>query len=893
MAKNRILVAEDERIVSEDIKLTLQDLGYDVVRVVSKGEEAYQETIELNPDVVLMDIVLGGNISGIEAARKIKAQKNIPIIYLTAYADAPTIREARQTEPFGYIVKPFESRELQSVIEMALYRSEIENTLIENQQWLSTILNSIDDGVIATNQQGKITFLNPNALQMTGWTLKNALNSDFDAIFNLCNKSCLKIIRNFLMNQEQHYDKNWCLNESFLINRENKKIPIECSITPITNSERQVLGIVIVFSDITERKQAERALLESERKYRELVENINEILFTTDETGNITYISSAIKNVSGYFPAEINGQNFNAMLFSEDRQIFNDAFLEASCGNVEPQEFRIVTKDQQIKWIRSSIRPIFREAQFAGIRGMITDLTEKKSAEEEINKLTQFLNTVIESANIWLQALDKEGNVTLWNTAAERISGYTRQEVLGNNHYLNWLYPQNKQRELMISETEKLRQGSELSSDFRTSIMTKSGEIKKISWFARQLTNEEGESIGIVALARDITEQEILEEQLRQSQKMEAVGRLAGGVAHDFNNLLTAIIGNTELALYNSSLEETLKTDLNEIKNAAERAAALTRQLLAFSRKQPIQPKIIDLNTTILNMHQMLTRLIGEDIKLLADLAPDINRIKVDASQIEQVIMNLVINARDAMPSGGELHIRTENIKLNKRNSRCIPYSRPGEFVRLTIQDTGIGMDKEMINQIFEPFFSTKGLGVGTGLGMSVVYGIVKQHEGWINVYSEISEGSKIMIYLPALHYKNEIVQPHIPVDSLIPGKGERILMVEDENAVLKYARRALSENGYQIDSARNAEEAIKIIQKKNIHFDLIFCDVVLPGKSGLEFVEELIEANPELKVLLCSGYTDEKSQWPLIREKGFPFIEKPYKLPELLNTINEIIHPQ
>jgi signal transduction histidine kinase/CheY-like chemotaxis protein len=385
-------------------------------------------------------------------------------------------------------------------------------------------------------------------------------------------------------------------------------------------------------------------------------------------------------------------------------------------------------------------------------------------------------------------------------------------------------------------------------------------------------------------------EKEKLQAQLLQAQKMEAVGTLAGGVAHDFNNLLTAIQGYTEIALLDVEKAEPLSNNLEQIHCAAERATSLTRQLLLFSRRQPMEFAAIKVNRTIEGLSKMLKRLIGEDIVIKTDMEPDLWTIQADAGNIEQVFMNLALNARDAMPEGGILSIKTQNVTIDQEYCKVIPEARPGKFVCLSVADTGIGMDSAVLQRIFEPFFTTKEFGKGTGLGLSVVYGIVKQHEGWINVYSEPRQGSVFKVYLPScsIELKDE-AEEKISLEK-IKGQGERILLVEDENAVREFTAKVLGDNGYKVFAASHAKEAVAIFQREQGKFHMIFSDIVLPDRNGLQLVDQLLKRNPKLLILLSSGYSDDKSQWPAIHEKGFRFLQKPYSIPDLLQAVKEVI---
>lgn len=397
-----------------------------------------------------------------------------------------------------------------------------------------------------------------------------------------------------------------------------------------------------------------------------------------------------------------------------------------------------------------------------------------------------------------------------------------------------------------------------------------------------------GRGPAVLSIARDITERKYLEEQLRQAHKMEAIGKLAGGVAHDFNNLLTAILGYSELMLVKMESENPYRESAKEIKKAGERAASLTQQLLAFSRKQMLKPKILDINNVVKGIENMLKRIIGENITFISDLADGIMHIKADPGQVEQIILNLSVNSGDAMQKGGELTIKTENKEIDAQYCSLIPDSRPGRFVCLSITDSGEGMTKDTLQHIFEPFFTTKK--VGTGLGLSVVYGIIKQHNGWVNVYSEVGKGTTFSIYFPAVTPgSGGDTEEKLSLQDL-QGNREKILFVEDEEGVRKITVKALRDNGYVVLAAVTARQALEIFQEHGGDFALIFSDIVLADKTGIELVEEIGTIKPGIKVLLTSGYADKKSRWADVSEKGFPFLQKPYSLADLLKSIREVL---
>jgi PAS domain S-box-containing protein len=529
----------------------------------------------------------------------------------------------------------------------------------------------------------------------------------------------------------------------------------------------------------------------------------------------------------------------------------------------------------------------------AFVSGQIGLAVERKRAEERVRTQREELQVILDSVPAYISYKDKNGRHIRVNRALAEATGIPQDRWVGKT--MLELFP-DVAEECGNSDVEVIATGEP-----KTNIVEPIETPKGTRWALSDkipYRDKDGNVVGVIGLSVDTTErmkaEEALqrkEEELRQAQKMEAIGRLAGGIAHDFNNLLTAMSGYTELMLGQVEEDDPMHADLTAVKKAAGQAASLTRQLLAFSRRQPLQLAVEDLNSLVDGTKEILRRLIGEDISVVTELDPELARVNVDHSQIEQVILNLAVNARDAMPEGGSISIRTENVEVDEHQAELNPDARAGRFVCLSVQDTGVGMDRDTMDQIFEPFFTTKGPAGGTGLGLSVVYGNIKQHEGWIHVYSEPGRGSTFRIYLPAS--SQEVVEnaPQERVGDAIPdGSGERILLVEDEEVVRRFAVRALRQRGYEVLEAGTAEEAFETFEKESGDFELVFSDVVLPGKSGVQLVDELLARKPALTILLASGYADQKSQWPVIRERGFRFLQKPYSVNDLLATIRDVL---
>jgi PAS domain S-box-containing protein len=514
-------------------------------------------------------------------------------------------------------------------------------------------------------------------------------------------------------------------------------------------------------------------------------------------------------------------------------------------------------------------------------------ITEKKLAEmekrlrESENRFRMLFNSGTDAILVHELDNSQPGNFLEANDIACQRLGYTREEMFR-----------------MTPENIEASDGDIDINSIRDSLLTHKHvlyEILHVTKAGKKIPVEINSHLidldgkpAVLSISRDITERKHLEAQLRQAHKMEAIGKLAGGVAHDFNNLLTAIMGYSELMLVKMDPDNPFREGVKEIKKAGERAASLTQQLLAFSRKQMLKPKLMDLNSVVIGIEKMLKRIIGENITLICEPEPDLWQIRADPGQVEQIILNLAVNSSEAMPKSGELIIKTENKLIDEHYSNLIPDSRPGPFVCLTFTDTGEGMDKEILQHIFEPFFTTKK--VGTGLGLSVVYGIIKQHNGWVNVYSEPGKGTTFNIYFPlAVSSTGENVEERLSLKDL-QGNLEKILFIEDEEGVRKITAKALRDYGYDVVEAVTAREALELFEKDSEAFSMVFSDIVLADKTGIELVESIQSIKPGVKILLTSGYADKKSRWSDVNEKGFPFLQKPYSLADLLKSIREVL---
>ena len=641
--------------------------------------------------------------------------------------------------------------------------------------------------------------------------------------------------------------------------------------------------VVTSFADITERKRAEEELYQSRQMLQSILDTIPQRVFWKDR--NISYlgcnqafaIDAGLKD-----PAEIIGKNDYELAWRETAELYraDDKLVmehETPRLNFEEPQNR---PDGSLLWLRSNKLPLRdREGKVIGVIGTYEDITERKQDEAERMRLM----TAIEQAAESVVITGAEGEIQYVNPAFSAMTGYSREEALGKNPRI--LKSGKQDAAFYASLWATILAGQVWNGEMIN--RRKDGSLYTEKMSITPVHNEHGKMTHIIAMKEDITARKLLEDQFRQAQKMEAVGRLAAGVAHDFNNLLTIIIGYSDVMLDRFASGDPMRAYTTEIKGAGGRAVGLTRQLLAFSRQQVLAPQVLDLNTLITNLTKLLNRLIGEDIDLVFNAGPLPATVKADPGHIEQVLMNLAVNSRDAMPRGGKLTIETSHVQVDEAYGST-HYSMPaGSYVMLAVSDTGCGMDKDIQAHIFEPFFTTKEMGKGTGLGLATVYGIVKQSGGSIWVYSEPGAGTTFKIYLPAVKGA-----PHAAKESAVPAGGsETVLLVEDDAGLRGLARMVLeAQGGYKVLESPGGKEARLFAGQHKGPIHLLLTDVVMPGMSGRELSEELATLRPEMKILYMSGYTDDTVVRHGVLEEGMAFLQKPFTAESLLRKVRELL---
>ncbi|MFH1581617.1 MAG: response regulator [Pseudomonadota bacterium] len=761
MTNAQILVVEDEGIIAKDIQNTLESLGYAVPAIASSGEEAIKKATETLPDLVLMDIVLEGHMDGVEAAERIRDRFDIPVVYLTSYADNKTLQRAKITEPYGYILKPFSERELYTTIEMALYKHKMEKKLRDSEQWLSTTLKSIGDAVIATDANGFVTFMNPVAEALTGWNQEDAAGKPLSEVFNIINEETGKHAEDPATRVLREGFVVGLANHTVLIARDGTKYPIDDSGAPIKDDRGNMTGVVLVFRDITERRQAEKALAAEKERMAVTLRSIGDGVITTDTEGRIVLINKIGEDLSGWTHEEAIGKPL-----AEVFHIINE-YTRKRCKN-----------------------PFEKVIKTNGIVGLAND----------------------------------------------------------------------------------------------TVLIARDGTERIIADSGAPIRDKDGNIIGVVLVFRDITEKRRLEQELIKADKLESVGILAGGIAHNFNNILTGILGNITLAKMYAKPEDKIFEKLSRAENAFLQAKHLTQQLLTFSRGGAPIKKTAFISELLKDT--AIFALSGSNARCEFSIPGDLCPVEVDEGQITQVINNLIINAGHAMPEGGIIKVSAENTAVDAHQGLPL---KEGSYIKISVEDQGIGIPEEHLQKIFDPYFTSKHK--GSGLGLASAYSIIKRHDGCIQVKSKLGVGTTFNIYLPA--FLKDVLIEKEPGERIYTGTG-KILIMDDEEIIREVASEMIEALGYEAEFAKDGAEAIELYKKAKESaqpFDAIIMDLTIPGgMGGKETIQKLIEIDPETKAIVSSGYSND----PIMadyRKYGFRgVIAKPYKLKELSEILYKVI---
>jgi two-component system cell cycle sensor histidine kinase/response regulator CckA len=828
----RILVVEDSPTQAERIRLLLADQGYGV-ELARNGKEGLAAARSMLPDLIVSDVVMPemDGFAFCQAVKSAELTRKIPFVLLTGQRTPMDIIRGLQRGADNFITKPFEDEHLVERV----------RRIFEN---------------LAHREKGGLEM--EVAVRVGGREI--VVNADKQQMIELL----------FSTSEE--------LSES------HKQL--EMARLQLEEQAREL-----------ERKVEERTreLRQAEEKYRTLVEQMAAVVYIAahERVGQTLYISPQIEALLGFPTADwlADPEHWINRIHPSDREHVKTVFVRLrATGTPVSAEYRLLARDGRQIWVRDEARVIQgAEGSPPFVQGVVLDITERKRGEEALRASESSFRLLFAGNPHPMWVFDAEALRFLEvNDAAVTHYGYSRDEFLAKT--IRDMHPSG---EVAAAEEHilNLREGG--GEAFRSPRVWKHCK-KDGTLIDVEIAVSPIEFLGRrawLALVNDVTEKKRLEAQLLQAQKMESVGRLAGGVAHDFNNLLGVITGYGDLLGKVLPEGDRPKKYLKDIMQAAERAAGLTRQLLAFSRQQVLQPRILGLNTVVGEMENMLRRLIGEDVELVTAFDDRLGRVKADPGQMEQVLMNLAVNARDAMPRGGRLTIETANVDLDAAYARSRPGVAPGPYVMLAVSDTGHGMDPEVLGHLFEPFFTTKEAGKGTGLGLATAHGIVKQSGGHIFVYSEPEHGTTFKVYLPRLEEAETVVEA-TPAEAELQRGSETVLLVEDEESLRSIVRECLEASGYTVIEARHAGHALEIGEGLSLPIHLLLTDVVMPGMSGSELAQRLVASRREMKVLYMSGYTDDAVVLHGVLAADVAFLQKPFTMQALARKVREVLGP-
>jgi len=677
--------------------------------------------------------------------------------------------------------------------------------------------------------------------------------------------------------------------ENVFIAKDGSRKVAEMSSSPLIKGG-VITGLISIARDVTERRRMEKKLLGSEEKFRTLAE-FSPFAIAMTQGDRWIYANRAAEEISGYTEAELYRMYFWDFVHPDHRDMVKQSGLDRQQGKARPRayEFKIIAKNGVEKWVSLTGNRILYEDKPTALVAII-DITERKMTEAVLLESEIKYRRIFESFEDLYYQTDENGLIRVLSPSLYRITGWSLEDLIGKP--VTDVYVSPDEREKLLAEIAR----NGYLRDYEVLLKKKDGAYVCASLSAVILTGPDGKLNGIAGTLRDITERKRAEEekaklgaQLQQAQKMESVGRLAGGVAHDFNNMLGVILGHAELAMLRADLSPSLRDDLTEIRKAAERSSELTRQLLAFARKQTVAPKVLDMNETVSSMLNMLNRLIGEDIDLHWQPAADLWQVKMDPSQIDQILVNLCVNARDAISGVGKITIETANIELDAEYCAAHAGFIPGEYVCIVVSDNGCGMSKETLSHLFEPFFTTKVVGKGTGLGLATVYGVIKQNNGFINTYSEPGHGTTFTIYLSRNVDKTRQECSEAPVMAALRGH-ETILLAEDEPAILELTTTMLEMQGYVVLSAGTPGEALRLAREHKGDIHLLMTDVVMPEMNGRDLARNLLSLYPDIRRLFMSGYTANVIAHHGVLDKGVYFIQKPFTLKAMADKVREVL---
>ena len=766
------------------------------------------------------------------------------------------------------------------------------------QRLQAATLSSIGDAVIATNLAGAVTIMNPEAARLTGWPIYEAMGRPIVDIFRVVAADTGCAVESCVVAALRTGQPQGLANHTRLTGRDGTTIPVEHKASPIRTADGTMEGVVLIFRDVTARHQIEEALNERVM-LRDQLARIADMApgvicayrVRPDGSSCYPFASPRIEEVYGMSSQELArdaGPAFGA-IHSDDLAGVKASTAE-SARRLEPWrgEFRVNHPTKGLIWVEGRSMPEIEPDGSVLWRGFLNDVTDRKRAEAALHESEERFRQIAENIREVFWLTDPDNHQMLYTSPAFEVIWGRPASDLQNapGAWLDAIHPHDRDRVRQASKTKETC--GDYDEEYR--VVRPDGSVRWIRDRAFPVRDKEGTVIRIAGVAEDITERRELEAALRQAQKMESIGLLAGGVAHDFNNALTVIMGSTEAVAEDMPTNANAAAALDEIRTAANRAASLTRQLLAFSRKDVIAPRVIDFNGLVSETKRMLQRLLGEDVELTASLDPGIALVRVDPGQWNQVLVNLAVNARDAMTGCGRLTVTTRDVRIEPDSADSLRGIRPGRYAQVSVSDTGTGMPEHIMARIFEPFFTTKGVGHGTGLGLAVVYGIVRQSGGHIEVRSQENVGTTFTILIPASEAMADTAAERQASGCVRETGTETILMVEDEDSLRRMAARALAKHGYTVLEACCGPDALRLLETHGHHVDLLITDVVMPSMDGRELADQVRKMQPSIQVLFTSGYTEDAVVHRGVEAAAVAFLQKPYVPVTLARKVREVL---
>lgn len=755
-------------------------------------------------------------------------------------------------------------------------RRKAEAALQESERFLQQVFDAIQDGISILDTE-------LNVVKTNGW-----MEQMYETQGVLVGRKCFDVY------QQRTSPCPWCPSiKTIETGRGHTEIVpypsadkptgwIELSAFPIKDERGRVVRVIEYVKDITARKKAELDSLRVAKEWQATFDSSNDAIWVLDREQIVVRSNKAAERYFHLPFAQMVGKHCWEIVHATNGPIPECPLLRTR-KSLRREKMELAVGD---RWFEITVDPILTESgQYDGAVHMVSDITNQKQMIASLQKSEEKFRTLVEQSPLGISLIGRDGRYKYLNPQFQNIFGYTIEDVPTGTAWFRQAFPDEQFRREVINvwKGDLQESGVGRSRPRVYSVFCKNGSRKNIQF--RPVTLE---NLDQFVIYEDTTEKSMLEQQLQQAQKMEAIGTLAGGIAHDFNNILGAILGRAEMLLLDMTSDDTSKGDLQEIYKAALRSADLTRQLLAFARKQPVSPKVINLNETVEASLKMLRRLIGENIDLIWQPDTDLRLLKIDPVQVDQILTNLCVNARDAISKVGKIAIKTKNVLLDRLYCASHSDVLPGDYVMLSVSDDGCGMSRETLDNIFDPFFTTKGVGAGTGLGLSTVYGIVKQNSGHINVTSEKGMGTTFKVFLPqvaeAATGKDEVSSKSYPRGT------ETVLLVEDDELILKLSQSMLKKHGYTVLPARKPSEALDVIDQYHGDVHLLLTDVVMPEMNGKELKENIIKRRPDMKVLFMSGYTADVIMHEGVLDNDVIFLQKPFSVEALINMVRNVL---